>query len=133
MRKLYWEVCECYITTKHKKLLYVGRQNRKLRYKDEKETITRTETVRDWDRTFDILHCCHDRTLFKQRPFLKIMVRYPSIKIYEDEYIEHIYETNYHEYNCDWTFFKLMDTLSVDEFIVFCKDNGLNVCPIERK
>lgn len=133
MRKLFWEVITCYIVTTDKKRIRAGVQSRKLRYVDKEKTESHSETVKSWAQARNLINCSRNETLLKHKSFITVRTHNPPIKIYEDEYSEHVYETDYYECGAEWTFSELMEHLPIEDFIAFCKDKGLNVCPIERK
>lgn len=127
MKKLYWKIRSAYISAKAEDI-YVGIIAQELCYIDEEEAKSFTETVRDWELACHLTYCYYDETIFKHKPLLKCAFFSPAKKIFKDEYRCHTYNTVFQECDLNWSLSEYASTLSLADFLEFCKDNGLYMC-----
>lgn len=93
------------------------------------EIIKNYDYVTEHSYRFSILA---DTTIFSHRQFLRATpyLDHKSIKIFREDFKEFkITYTPVEEKDC--TMATLLKELSTEDFIKYCKDNTLNICPLD--
>lgn len=77
-----------------------------------------------------------NKTFFKHEPYVAVGVLTHEVvfgKIKKADFVDYKIVNTYKEVQYNYTMEDLMKNLKASDFIEYCKDNGLNVCPIMKE
>lgn len=109
-------------------------------YLDEEEAKDTVIEYKDFEQAYDYLKthsstCAHlDYTLFRHKPvivFFKKPWPINNVRMTKKNFLP-FKEKVWHREVKSYSMHELMKRLDAEDFIAFCKDRGLNTCPIQE-
>lgn len=94
------------------------------------DSLKITDFDEAWNST--LLFCSYNTTIFKKRYILGCVGFLETMRVSEKNFETYVVEDTVKTYkNEDYTMAELLKLLPATDFVLWCKDHNLNICPIK--